>query len=49
MDKENVIQDLIEKIHDLNNLINNNHDYMMNIIKEDKKNHSKNFRIFTIK
>jgi hypothetical protein len=46
MDKENVIQDLIDKIHDLNNLINNNHDYMMNIIKEDKKNHSKNFRIF---
>jgi hypothetical protein len=42
MDKENPILDLIEKIHDLNNLINKNHDYMINILRKDKHNF-KNF------
>jgi len=43
MDKENPILDLIEKIHDLNNLINKNHDYMINILRKDKHNF-KNFK-----
>ena len=46
MDKENPIQDLIEKIHTLNILINSNHNYMVQILNTDKKNHYYNFQKF---